>query len=114
MGIFDDVLWPPSSLGSSQQSGLSNQSMAQQTANQSGLLNQQMAQSQQQMQHAQTQAQYEQLKMQVELQRAQQTCNHEMVTYCEPVEGRAVEPFCLHCRRTKKELVIKELKRVKS
>jgi len=97
--------------------------MAQQTANQSGLLNQQMAQSQQQMQHAQTQAQYEQLKMQVELQRAQlqddmqraqQTCNHEMVTYCEPVEGRAVEPFCLHCRRTKKELVIKELKRVKS
>jgi len=83
-------------------------------ANQSGLLNQQMSQ-------AQTQAQYEQLKMQVELQKAQleaqhaiKVCHHEMVTYCEPVEGRAVEPFCLHCRRTKKELVIKELKRVKS
>ena len=105
MSIFEDA-WL-GGFANANQSGLSNQSMAQQTANQSRLSNQQM-------QDALTQAQYEQLKMQVELQRAQQTCNHEMVTYCEPVEGRAVEPFCLHCRRTKKELVIKELKRVKS
>jgi len=112
MSIFEDA-WL-GGFANANQSGLSNQSMAQQTANQSRLSNQQM-------QDALTQAQYEQLKMQVELQRAQleaqhaiKVCHHEMVSYCEPVEGRAVEPFCLHCRRTKKELVIKELKRVKS
>ena len=63
-------------------------------------------QAQAQMQMAQHNAQMAQMQTQ-----PIRPCNHEMVLWCDPADDQSTQPFCVHCKRTKVELVRDELKR---